>query len=89
MHYSDAGGVVTITLSADAIAVRDHGPGVAAHDVPKLFTRFWRSEGAPHQGAGLGLSICQQIAGAHCWQLNYRDASPAPGAEFELRFQAV
>ena len=86
VHYSDAGGVVTITLSAGAITVRDHGPGVAAHDVPRLFTRFWRSEGAPHQGAGLGLSICQQIAGAHGWRLAYRDASPAPGAEFELAF---
>ncbi len=86
VHYSDAGGVVTVTLSADAIAVRDHGPGVAPHDVPKLFTRFWRSEGAPHQGAGLGLSICQQIAGAHGWRLAYRDASPGPGAEFVLGF---
>jgi len=86
VHYSEPGGVVTITVSEAAISVRDAGPGVAPDDVPKLFTRFWRSEGAPHQGAGLGLSICQKIAGAHGWRLSYRDASPGPGAEFELAF---
>ncbi len=89
VHHSEPGGVVTIALSASALVVSDHGPGVAPHDVAKLFTRFWRSEGAPHQGAGLGLSICQQIAGAHGWRLAYRDASPAPGAAFELAFQRV
>ncbi len=88
VHYSDPGGVVTITVSSMSIVVSDHGPGVAPQDVPKLFTRFWRSEGAPHQGAGLGLSICQQIAGAHGWRVRYRDAEPGPGAEFEVGFQA-
>lgn len=87
VHHSDAGGAVTITLSQAAISVRDCGPGVAPADVKKLFTRFWRSEGAPHPGAGLGLSICQTIAEAHGWRLAYRDASPAPGAEFELAFR--
>ena len=86
VHYSDPGGVVTITVAQSSIAVRDDGPGVAAQDVPKLFTRFWRSEGAPHQGAGLGLSICQKIAEAHGWRLTYRDASPGPGAEFAVGF---
>jgi signal transduction histidine kinase len=86
VHYSAPGDVVTVTLTDAAIVVRDHGPGVAPEDVAKLFTRFWRSEGAPHQGAGLGLSICQQIAGAHGWRLAYRDASPGPGAQFEVDF---
>ncbi len=86
VHYSDASGAVTITLTQAGLSVRDGGLGVAPADVPKLFTRFWRSEGAPHPGAGLGLSICQTIAEAHGWRLAYRDASPAPGAEFELAF---
>ncbi len=86
VHFSEAGGDVTITVSERFIAVRDAGPGVAPDDVPKLFTRFWRGEGAPHPGAGLGLSICQRIATAHGWRLDYRDASPGPGAEFRLAF---
>jgi CheY-like chemotaxis protein len=70
------------------ISVRDVGPGVAPADVPRLFTRFWRSETAPHQGAGLGLSICQGIANAHGWSLGYHAPDAGPGAEFRLTFQA-
>ncbi len=89
VHHSAAGGVVAIRLTASAISVRDSGPGVAPHDVPKLFTRFWRSVSAPHEGAGLGLSICQTIALAHGWNLSYRQPSGGPGAEFSLDFEAA
>ncbi len=86
VHHSPTGGVVTIRLAPGSLAVSDEGPGVAPADVPKLFTRFWRGEGALHQGAGLGLSICRMIATAHGWTLAYRDATPAPGAEFRVDF---
>jgi two-component system sensor histidine kinase MprB len=58
---------VEITVSADGIvAVRDHGPGVPAEDVPHLFDRFYRgatARGRP--GSGLGLAIVRQVAEAH------------------------
>jgi len=88
VHHSASGDVVTLRLGRAGISVRDVGPGVAPADVPRLFTRFWRSETAPHQGAGLGLSICQGIANAHGWSLGYHAPDAGPGAEFRLTFQA-
>jgi signal transduction histidine kinase len=66
------------------LAVEDHGDGVAAGFVPRLFERFSRAEGVPPKiGSGLGLSIAQSYAQAHGGQLFYEDASPK-GARFQL-----
>jgi signal transduction histidine kinase len=64
--------------------VRDEGAGIADHEMPKLFERFWRGEQRRDEGAGLGLAICREIAVTHGWQLSAGSASP--GAEFTLRF---
>jgi signal transduction histidine kinase len=57
--------VVRVQASHDGFCVSDEGPGVAEADLPKLFDRFWRGAERRNVGAGLGLSICQQIAQAH------------------------
>jgi len=57
-----------IELSAlrGRIAVRDHGPGIAAADLDHVFDRFFRAVAARSQpGSGLGLSIVTEIAAAH------------------------
>jgi len=58
---------VEVTVSADGVvAVRDHGPGVPAEDVPLVFDRFYRgatARGRP--GSGLGLAIVRQVAESH------------------------
>lgn len=82
--HSPPGAVVTLAVDAQGLSVRDHGPGIAASELPLLFQRFWRGNDAAHQGAGLGLSICREIAQAHGWTLAARNASP--GAEFRLSF---
>jgi two-component system sensor histidine kinase QseC len=91
--HSPAGGVVTLSVDADGLSVRDEGPGVKAEHRAHLFERFWRGPGrAPSapQGAGLGLSICQEIALAHGWQLHLCDTacthphSTAKGTLFRL-----
>lgn len=82
--HSPPGAVVTLAVDAQGLRVRDQGPGIAAADLPRLFDRFWRGRGSAHQGAGLGLSICREIARAHGWTLS---AANAPsGAEFSLSF---
>jgi histidine kinase (EC 2.7.13.3) len=47
------------------IEVRDTGIGIAAADIPKIFDRFYRvrqaGSGEDPSGAGLGLSIVQQL----------------------------
>ncbi len=46
------------------IEVQDHGPGVAPAELPRLFDRFYRTDGARSRGSGgsgLGLAICREI----------------------------
>ena len=50
------------------IGVTNYGPGIAPDDLPKLFTRFYRTPGARRgkvKGLGLGLYICSGIVEAH------------------------
>jgi two-component system sensor histidine kinase MprB len=58
---------VEVTVSADGVvAVRDHGPGVPADDVPLIFDRFYRGATARgRSGSGLGLAIVRQVAESH------------------------
>jgi len=72
MRYTDVGGDVTLTATADNdavhFAVRDTGRGIPPVDVPRLFERFYqvdraRSEHGQH--VGLGLAIVREIVDAH------------------------
>jgi two-component system sensor histidine kinase QseC len=85
IQHSPIGGVVAVTVDADHLSVRDEGPGISVGELPKLFTRFWRGSMRRNEGAGLGLSICQEIAAAHRWELAAR--SIGHGAEFILSFR--
>jgi len=71
------------SLAADSLSVRDLGPGVDAAQLPLLFERFWRSAHRRDHGAGLGLSICHEVARAHGWRLVAELAGPG------LRFQLI
>jgi two-component system, OmpR family, sensor histidine kinase MprB len=77
---------VEVTVEDRSVTVRDHGPGVDAADVPRIFDRFYRSlsaRGVP--GSGLGLAIAKQAVEAHGGHIEVRDAAGG-GAEFAVRF---
>ncbi|MEV5467610.1 HAMP domain-containing sensor histidine kinase [Streptomyces griseoincarnatus] len=58
VKFSPPGGTVEVRLADGVLTVRDHGPGIAADELPHVFDRFWRSPGARAlPGSGLGLSI--------------------------------
>lgn len=42
------------------IVVEDHGPGIAADDLPRVFERFFRGWPRSQTGSGLGLAIAQE-----------------------------
>jgi two-component system sensor histidine kinase MprB len=64
--WSPDGGVVEVRVAAGEVAVRDHGPGIAEEDLPRVFDRFYRAPAARGlPGSGLGLAIVKQAAEAH------------------------
>ncbi len=64
---SDTIDVTVKTLTGQAeVAVRDHGDGVAAEDIRRMFEAYTRL-GQPHRapGLGLGLFVAREIVTAH------------------------
>jgi signal transduction histidine kinase len=67
--------LVTISRAGDGqveLRVRDHGPGVPAHERERIFEAFYRVAGAVsapskegYAGTGLGLSLVRRIAEHH------------------------
>ena len=71
IDFSSAGGVVRITLdtigSQLVLSVRDHGPGIPAYALPRVFERFFslpRPDGS-RSGSGLGLAVAREVASLH------------------------
>jgi two-component system sensor histidine kinase QseC len=86
VHHSAPGSIVLVKVDQLGIRVRDYGRGIDPADMPMLFKRFWRGAHRRDEGAGLGLSICHEIAQFHGWSLTARNAEM--GAEFALVFDA-
>jgi len=64
--WSPPDGTVEVKVVDGEVAVQDHGPGIAAEDLPHVFDRFYRSPGARGTpGSGLGLAIVRQVVEAH------------------------
>ncbi|TDV27235.1 signal transduction histidine kinase [Paraburkholderia caballeronis] len=82
INVSPADGVVSLAIDAASIEICDEGPGIHNDHLPFLFKRFWRAPGARHDGAGLGLAICKEIALTHDWQLTVN--SQAIGTRFTV-----
>nr|WP_249730147.1 ATP-binding protein [Chelatococcus sp. YT9] len=63
---------VEVALAADGraavIEVRDTGTGIPSHELPRLFERFHRVEGArgrSFEGSGIGLALVQELVRLH------------------------
>lgn len=69
LRYTPRGGRVDVSAMVEADGVRlqvsDTGPGIPAADRPRVFDRFYRSEGNETWGSGLGMSIVKRIADLH------------------------
>jgi len=70
-HTPEGGRICVRWRRADGavvFAIEDTGPGIAAHDLPHLFTPLYRGEASRNRqtgGAGLGLTIARRILRAH------------------------
>jgi signal transduction histidine kinase len=92
IKFSPAGSTVQVTAShaggdgdGMAIAVRDHGPGIADADKPKVVQRFYRGDRSrATPGAGLGLALVAAVARLHGGRLELRDNVPGLAATLHV-----
>lgn len=88
--YNRPGGSVRCTLDprgdAVGLSVANTGPGIPAELRPRVFQRFFRTDPSrtARRGHGLGLSLCREIALAHCGTLELVDDSVPDLTEFRL-----
>lgn len=82
--------VVLQTLGYVDVAVEDDGKGLAAEDIPNLFTRFFQSfqRGKYVPVTGAGLCLCAEIAKAHGGFLSCK-SKPNHGARFTLTLKVA
>jgi signal transduction histidine kinase len=90
IKYTPPGGRVAVELHRDdrhAVGViTDTGIGIAEHELPYIFDRFWRADKVRSRqagGAGLGLSIAQWIA-KRCGGEILVESKPGSGSVFKV-----
>ena len=83
-------GAVTVTLRRHGamarLSVSDTGSGIAAGELPRLFERFHRIEGAPgrtYEGSGIGLALIQELVRLHGGTIGVRSTVGA-GTTFDV-----
>lgn len=76
--------------TAAVLSVRDEGSGIAPDDLPHVFDRFYRADGARSRasgGSGLGLAIARTIVEQHGGEISVSSVE-GEGATFVVRLPA-
>jgi len=87
LRYTPQGGKVSVSVTAQSLAVADNGPGIPAEERANVLRRFHRLAGQEIEGSGLGLSIVARIAELHGARLELADNQP--GLVARLIFSAA
>jgi PAS domain S-box-containing protein len=94
IKYSEIGGEVLLSThfagGAVEVSIRDHGIGIPADFVDRLFGRFERYEKSPSKviGTGLGLAIARQIIEMHGGKI-WVESAVGSGSVFRFTIPAV
>lgn len=90
-RYSPAGAPIEVTVSEHGegamVAVRDHGPGISAEDLPRIFERYFQARRAREErtGLGLGLYITRSLVEAQGGRIRV-ESTPGNGSTFFVWF---
>jgi signal transduction histidine kinase len=93
--YSEPSAPIVLAASSDGgaavLEVRDHGIGIAAEDLPRLFSPFFRTDRSRARGTGgtgLGLALAKRIAEAHGGTIS-AESAPGQGTTFRVTLPAA
>jgi PAS domain S-box-containing protein len=94
--YSPNGGSILVSARAVGgmveIEIQDHGLGLPADSLPKLFATFYRVESTDRRlikGTGLGLAINRKIIESHGGRVEVHSDGPGHGSRFTFSLPAV
>jgi two-component system sensor histidine kinase TctE len=90
IRYTPAGGRITartlVRGNHALLQVEDDGPGIPEEERARVTERFYRLEGSPGDGCGLGLAIVHEIALAHDAELTLETPPGGKGSLFTVVF---
>ena len=86
IDFAPASSNVLVITTADALVVRDSGPGVPDYALPRLGERFFTTQrpDGRRSGSGLGLAIVQQVMQLHHGRVQFSQLKP--GLQVTLDF---
>jgi PAS domain S-box-containing protein len=91
VKFSTKGGEVELVAARRggyfSLVVADHGRGIEAEFLPRIFERFSQQEATTtrsHGGLGLGLAIVKQLAELHGGSIHASSAGKGAGATFTV-----
>ncbi len=96
IKYSPEGSSIAVWSEHDGhsirVSVRDHGQGIRAVDLPRIFDRFYRADQSRSKqhihGYGLGLSIAKAIVTRHHGKIDVHSV-PGEGTTFAVTLRFV
>jgi two-component system sensor histidine kinase GlrK len=95
LKYTQPGGKIDVSVGTTPgggvqVAVRDTGPGIPKEDLPKIFTKFYRTNTAVkggHRGTGIGLAFVKALVGGQGGRVRV-ESTVGVGSTFIVEFPA-
>jgi two-component system phosphate regulon sensor histidine kinase PhoR len=88
LKFTPAGGTIEVTVRGERgsarVDVKDSGVGIETRDLPRIFERFYKSDGSRRtDGSGLGLALVKHTIEAHGGSVSVT-SEPSRGSTFTL-----